>query len=340
MKKVLLVILLLISIFALSCNEENKGAKEEYVTITFDTSLGTPISDEKVVKETKANRPNDPIRGGYGFQGWYLNDELFDFDNTTCNDNITLVAKWVPLFTYSVTREDDKEWLVITGGIKENIGKTLTIPKEIDGQSVYSISTYAFKGYEIETLEIEEGVQYVDDSAFCECRKLKEINLPSSVWYYGNHSFAWCDNLKSITIPDSSRTINVQATMLYKTPIEVAKMPAEACVALTNHSSLVKVEVTSGFRLYESSFSGCVKLSTITLPNTLRYIEKHVFVNCKNLEKIIIPKKVREVGVLAFNECPKLTIFCEAESKPSDWSSAWNANDNGTFIPVVWNYTE
>ena len=45
-----------------------------------------------VVKEnTKVEKPVDPIKGLYDFIGWYLNDELYDFDSLVTKD-IKLVA--------------------------------------------------------------------------------------------------------------------------------------------------------------------------------------------------------------------------------------------------------
>lgn len=41
----------------------------------------------------KIDKPNDPIKSGYKFLGWYYNDKAFDFDSEP-NENIELVAKW------------------------------------------------------------------------------------------------------------------------------------------------------------------------------------------------------------------------------------------------------
>ena len=41
----------------------------------------------------KATKPTDPIRTGYTFKEWHLNDAVYDF-NTVVTDNITLTAAW------------------------------------------------------------------------------------------------------------------------------------------------------------------------------------------------------------------------------------------------------
>lgn len=49
-------------------------------------------------------KPNDPIKSGYSFLGWYLNNNLYDFD-LVLNDDITLVAKWEAI-NFSITYND------------------------------------------------------------------------------------------------------------------------------------------------------------------------------------------------------------------------------------------
>ena len=51
------------------------------------------FSTVSVKSEDVCPRPEDPIREGKSFVGWYYNGELFDF-NTPITDNIILTAKW------------------------------------------------------------------------------------------------------------------------------------------------------------------------------------------------------------------------------------------------------
>jgi hypothetical protein len=61
------------------------------------------------------------------------------------------------------------------------------------------------------------------------------------------------------------------------------------------------------------AFSGCISLTSITLPSTLTSIGQNAYANCKNL-----------------------TIFAAASSKPNGWHTSWNANNR----PVKWGYAE
>ncbi len=71
----------------------------EYV-VSFDTLGGAPIPEaQSVVHGQKAVEPEVvPTLEGNEFLGWYLGDDLFDFD-TVITEAITLKAKWSLIFT-------------------------------------------------------------------------------------------------------------------------------------------------------------------------------------------------------------------------------------------------
>ena len=72
-------------------------------TVTFDTKDGTPAPEARTVKSgRKIKEPEPPEKAGYVFGGWYKNEgltELFDFAEDTITEDITLHAKWNPLYT-------------------------------------------------------------------------------------------------------------------------------------------------------------------------------------------------------------------------------------------------
>lgn len=59
------------------------------------TFTGKGVRDRvlEVESGTKVEKPTDPKRRGYAFEGWYNGDELFDF-NTPVNADLTLTARW------------------------------------------------------------------------------------------------------------------------------------------------------------------------------------------------------------------------------------------------------
>ena len=65
----------------------------ETFIVKFDTDGGTTISNQIVEKGNKANKPNDPVKEGYTFEGWLLNEEIYDFEKMV-EENLELKAKW------------------------------------------------------------------------------------------------------------------------------------------------------------------------------------------------------------------------------------------------------
>lgn len=70
-------------------------------TVSFSVGDGaTGVADQTIYFGFKATKPTDPVRSGYSFGGWMLNESEYDF-GTPVRDNITLTAKWLPR-TYSI----------------------------------------------------------------------------------------------------------------------------------------------------------------------------------------------------------------------------------------------
>ena len=62
-------------------------------TVKFDADGGSAVSSQTVVSGETATKPQDPTKRNYKFQGWYLNNRLFDFSITITSD-IILKARW------------------------------------------------------------------------------------------------------------------------------------------------------------------------------------------------------------------------------------------------------
>ena len=65
----------------------------EKIIVRFNSDGGSIVNDIKIAKYTVLNPPLNPTRSNYVFKGWYLNNNLFDF-NQLITENIKLDAKW------------------------------------------------------------------------------------------------------------------------------------------------------------------------------------------------------------------------------------------------------
>lgn len=61
--------------------------------VDFEPNGGTWIATQQVRINKQVKEPTEPIKEGYIFEGWYLNDSLYDFQ-TPVTQNLTLVAHW------------------------------------------------------------------------------------------------------------------------------------------------------------------------------------------------------------------------------------------------------
>ena len=107
------------------------------------------------------------------------------------------------------------------------------------------------------SVTIPDGVTSIEDSAFEECRNLKNVTIPNSVTSIGNFAFRECRSLRSVTIPNGVTSIGESAF--------------ESCVKLM--SVTIPDSVTS---IEDFVFNECKKLNDFTCPSTfaeeLQYI--------------------------------------------------------------------
>lgn len=93
-----------------------------YPSVTFDAMNGSqPVVQS--VKNGTVSRPEDPVRDGYLFEGWYtsadggvtLADSPFDF-NTPVTDDFSLYAKWTAQYVIQVVASPADGGTVAGGG--------------------------------------------------------------------------------------------------------------------------------------------------------------------------------------------------------------------------------
>jgi len=65
----------------------------DYILVTFDANEGEDVEPVLVDYDTILENVPTPVRLGYTFLGWFLDDNLFDFSNTLTED-FELIAMW------------------------------------------------------------------------------------------------------------------------------------------------------------------------------------------------------------------------------------------------------
>ena len=116
-KKILVILLVLVSLFIVACDLNHQheyidgvcscGAAEERFVVTFDTKGGTLIDSVKVVPGKTIKKPANPQKEGCSFVAWMyqgiewnfeedrLPETLYNENNEEVYQETKLYAKWI-----------------------------------------------------------------------------------------------------------------------------------------------------------------------------------------------------------------------------------------------------
>lgn len=122
MKKIVTILVLIFSsILLVACNTANKNEKFTVLFYLYENSVSDIKSNIKVEKDTKIKKPNDPVRPGSTFAGWFsdvLTTKAWDFEKDTVKENMVLYAKFNAI-EYKIT-------YTLNGGTYEHPDKVVT----------------------------------------------------------------------------------------------------------------------------------------------------------------------------------------------------------------------
>lgn len=199
-------------------------------------------------------------------------------------------------------------------------------------EGVKSIGGFAFAYSGLKKVDLPDTVVDIDDYAFMECIHLSEINLPKNIENIGHWCFSNTDYLldmesdeygckyvgdillgytgkgaKRIKIRDGTRLIAAGAFEDSEF-IEGVYIPNSVEImggdVFYNCFALKEVFFQEGSRLSELkpvTFGQCISLEEIELPENLKKIQDHVFINCA-FKTITIPESVEYVDPYAISE--------------------------------------
>ena len=69
------------------------NSSKKYI-VTFDSKGGSNVENQTIIEGLTVSIPKNPTKEGYVFDGWYLNNVRYNFNNPITS-NITLSANWV-----------------------------------------------------------------------------------------------------------------------------------------------------------------------------------------------------------------------------------------------------
>lgn len=214
---------------------------EEKGTITLDY-LTDELENQQIpfVLGHKIQSIDEPERNYVVFDGWYYDincTDEFDYLTDSIYRDITLYAKWeneddtLP-YTYRLLNE---ECIEITAYLGKR--RYIVIPETIDGYTVTSIGSEAFRGNNrLREIVLPDTLTAIEDYAFADCPRLLSIAIPENVTIIGKNAFendsrlaevivateaalesigerafAYCGTLQRFDIPDNLQEITGSA---------------------------------------------------------------------------------------------------------------------------------
>ena len=174
----------------------------------------------------------------------------------------------------------------------------------------------------LETFEIPSSVKEIGRSAFERTKLSAELIIPDGVTAIGDYAFGGCSYLTKVSIGKNVTTIGVNpfASCTRLCTIEVAADNAtfasiEGILYNKQETMLISYPCgrpDDGFRIPdgilsigETAFVNC-SMRYVTLPQSLKSIQKWAFGSCNNLCEITIPKGITEITEGVFSGCTSL----------------------------------
>ena len=200
---------------------------------------------------------------------------------------------------------------------------TLTICGTGDMQNYESYSQVPWRGIQVISVVLENGLVSIGDRAFESCSELLEVSIPSSVKRIGDRAFEDCSKLREISIPASVTSIgylafyectgltgvNVdQSNNNYSSADGVLFNKGKTTLICYPAKKIGKYEIPSSVTILgDGAFYGCVGLTEIIIPSSITSISVAMFEGCSELASITIPASITSIGDAAFYGCAKLT---------------------------------
>ena len=161
----------------------------------------------------------------------------------------------------------------------------------------------------------EGGYSFSPEHPFDGCTELKTINIGKKVETIPNCFLYGCDNITSIIIPNSVKKIGDYAFM--HSSVENLEIPefttsiGDYAFAYSNFESSIPDSITY---MGKGAFKECKKLVNVTIPKSVTSINGYTFYDCTNLERVIINKGVSTIDFQAFEGCSNLSSITVPDS--------------------------
>lgn len=220
----------------------------------------------------------------------------------TCGDNLTwqLTAGGDLAISgsggmYDFETEESVPWYEVRNSIK----------RVVIGDEVTKIGGFAFiYCANLLSVDISESVRSIGYNAFYGTGLLS-IFIPANVTEIGVAAFGYCKNMSSMVVDANN-------------PVYDSRNNCNAIIETRSNVLLRGCNTTvipDGILVIDADgLSGCMGLTSISIPQSVRSIFDYAFFDCEGLRTIEIPDGVNVIGFRAFWDCDNLTSVTISKS--------------------------
>ena len=216
----------------------------------------------------------------------------------------------IPSFSYAAEQVTDTGYRYIADSAKKTaqiIGYTgtahvLTIPDKIDGYTVTSIKSDAFKDCKtILSVTIPDTVTTIGSECFCGCTLLGTINLGKGVSSVGSKAFSGCTALTAVSVPAAVTVIGDNA--FFDCPLLPRIEVSTDNVSYKSVDGILYNKAGTRMIVYPAAHAG----TSYNVPSGVTQIDDYAFYASKALKVVSLPSSVSSVGKAVFKNCSALT---------------------------------
>lgn len=287
-------------------------------TVTFDSNGGSDVpSQSGIIYAGKATKPEDPVKDGYIFDGWWIEGEKWSFVGYSVTEDITLVAHWVNE-SYNITYDLDGGKLDITNPSSYTVNDSILLNNptkegynfvgwqedgkdDINKEMVIIAGSTGDKHFNAVWETIQYSISYELDGGYLVVENKENYTIEDETFVLNNptkngHKFiGWTLNdsttkLQTVTITKGT-TGNLNFTAHWEIIPELSdfEISNETTIIGVKDKNATSIVVPEGVKkIGTEAFKDLYALQEITLPSTLEQISSMAFKGCSSLSKINI----------------------------------------------------
>lgn len=189
----------------------------------------------------------------------------------------------------------------------------VTVPSSYQTLPVSGIGPDAFQSrQDITQVVLPSSLKTIGANAFGNCESLKTIALPDGLTTISGMAFASCSSLESMIVPDSVTTMGdavfQECTALRSLTLSknVTDLGYGFCYG---DSSLETIDLRPVKAIYKAAFILCTSLTEVTFGDSLESLGECAFAGDYNLGNVTLPATLRALERGCFAQCVSMSAF-------------------------------